>query len=308
MKWQPLENWEILRRLDVPGAGERVLDMVLDTDAANEVDDQFALCYSMCSPERLNVQAIYAAPFRHERVPSSEQGMEQSYDEIVRLLGKLRRPFDGFAFKGSKRSLASMDAPQDSPAARDLVERGMARPDGDPLYVVAIGAITNVASALIMEPRLARKLVVVWLGGHPLTYPSAAEFNLMQDVIAVRAVLDSGVPLVIVPCLGVASHLLTTLAELREFIGGRNQVCDALIDIVSGFNDDHFAWAKEIWDISTIGFLINPDWVPTMVEPSPLLSEQLTWSRDARRHPIKTAYYLYRNPIFRDMFVKLAAN
>ena len=307
MKWQPLENYEILRRLTIPKAGERVLDMVLDTDTYNEVDDQFALCYSLCSPERLNVQAVYAAPFFNDRSNGPEQGMERSYSEIVRLLDKLHREPDGFALKGSRGYLIDIDTPQDSPAARDLVERGMARPDDDPLYVVAIGAITNVASALIMEPRLARKLVVVWLGGQPLTHPTAAEFNLMQDVPAVRAVLDSGVPLVIVPCQGVASHLLTTVPELRECIGGRNALCDTLIDIFAGYSNDHFAWAKEIWDVSTIGLLINPKWVLTTIEPSPLLSDQLTWSRDARRHPISVAYYLYRNPIFRDMFAKLAA-
>ena len=81
MKWQPLENYEILRRLTIPKAGERVLDMVLDTDTYNEVDDQFALCYSLCSPERLNVQAVYAAPFFNDRSNGPEQGMERSYSE-----------------------------------------------------------------------------------------------------------------------------------------------------------------------------------------------------------------------------------
>ena len=141
MKWQPLENYEILRRLTIPKAGERVLDMVLDTDTYNEVDDQFALCYSLCSPERLNVQAVYAAPFFNDRSNGPEQGMERSYSEIVRLLDKLHREPDGFALKGSRGYLVDIDTPQDSPAARDLVERGMARPDDDPLYVVAIGAI-----------------------------------------------------------------------------------------------------------------------------------------------------------------------
>ena len=308
MKWQPLSNSEILTRLEIPAANSgRILDMVLDTDTYNEVDDQFALCYAMCSPQRLNVQAIYAAPFFNERSNGPEQGMERSYDEIVRLLGKLGHTADGFAFKGSRGYLVDMDTPQDSPAARDLVARGMARPDDDPLYVVAIGAITNVASALIMEPRLARKIVVVWLGGQPLSYPFAYEFNLMQDVPAVRTVLDSGVPFILVPCMGVASHLLTNLPELRECIGGKNELCDTLIDIVAQFNGDHFAWSKEIWDISTVAMLINPDWEPAIIEHSPILTDDCHWAIDPRRHPIKVAYSLQRNPIFRDMFKKLAA-
>ena len=308
MQWQPLSNIEILKRLEIPAADSvKVLDMVLDTDTYNEVDDQFALCYALCSPERLNVQAVYAAPFFNDRSNGPEQGMERSYDEIVRLLGKMGHPTENFVFKGSRDYLKDMDTPQDSPAARDLVARGMARPDDDPLYVVAIGAITNVASALIMEPRLARKIIVVWLGGNSLTYPHTREFNLMQDVPAARTVLDSGVPFILVPCMGVASHLLTSMPELQACIGGKNELCDTLIDILMGYNDDHFAWGKEIWDISTIAMLINPDWEPTTIEPSPLLSDDCHWSRDARRHPIKVAYFAYRNPIFRDMFKKLAA-
>lgn len=307
MHCNALENYELLRRLELSSTAGRILDIVLDTDTYNEVDDQFALCYSLLSPERLRVNAVYAAPFFNDRSSSPCEGMELSYGEILRLLSKLRRPPENFVFKGSRGYLESASAPQDSPAARDLVERGMARPDDDPLYVAAIGAITNIASALIMEPRLARKLVVVWLGGQPLDYPSAREFNLMQDIQAARVVFDSGVPLILVPCNGVASHLLTTVAELKECIGGRNEICDTLIDIFSGYNKTRFAWAKEIWDIAVIGLLINPAWVPTLIEHSPLLSDQLTWSRDARRHPIGVAYFLNRNPIFSDMFRKLGA-
>ena len=86
----------------------------------------------------------------------------------------------------------------------------------DPLYVVAIGAITNVASALLLEPRLAERIVVVWLGGQPLQAPSNREFNLRQDPVAARTVFDSGVPLVHIPCQGVTSHLHTTVAELEQ--------------------------------------------------------------------------------------------
>ncbi|MCL1796700.1 MAG: nucleoside hydrolase, partial [Clostridia bacterium] len=83
MKWTlPPQDTQI-RRLDPP---LEKIDMVLDTDAYNEVDDQFALAYALLSPEKLNVKAIYAAPFSNDRSTGPEDGMEKSYDEIVRLL------------------------------------------------------------------------------------------------------------------------------------------------------------------------------------------------------------------------------
>jgi hypothetical protein len=54
-------------------------------------------------------------------------------------------------------------SPVQGEAAVDLVRR-VAAADSDPLYVVAIGAITSVASATLLEPEIIRRIVVVWLG------------------------------------------------------------------------------------------------------------------------------------------------
>ena len=162
IQWPVLSNEDLIKRLNLP---EGKIDMVLDTDTYNEVDDQFALAYCLLSPERLNVEAVYAAPYFNARSTGPADGMEKSYDEIVRLLGKMHRKPDGFVFKGAKEYMKDARTPVDSPAVRDLIARAMAREDDDPLYVAAIGAITNIASALLIEPALTRKIVVVWLGG-----------------------------------------------------------------------------------------------------------------------------------------------
>ena len=49
-----------------------------------------------------------------------------------------------------------------------------------------------------------------------------------------------------IPCLGVASHLLTTRSELDETIKGRNAISDFLYERFVSYSSDHFAWAKEI--------------------------------------------------------------
>ena len=302
MQWN-IPSPEVLARRLAPREG--LLDMVLDTDTYNEVDDQFALCYSLLSPTRLNVQAVYAAPFHNDRSTSPGDGMEKSYDEILRLMRAMGRAPEGMVYKGSTSYLPNGDTPVDSPAARDLVQRGMSRAQDDPLYVVAIGAITNVASALLMEPRLAEKIVVVWLGGDPLHYPHTQEFNLSQDVPAARVIFDCGAPVVLIPCMGVASHLLVSVQELALYLGGQNPVCDALVKLTGEYHDDHFAWSKEIWDISTIAYMVNPDWMPSVLMHSPLLTDDSHWAQDTRRHMIRVAYFAERNVIFRDMYRKL---
>ena len=281
--------------------------MVLDTDTYNEIDDQFALVYALLSPDKLAVEAIYAAPFHNARSAGPADGMEKSYAEILRLLEFLGRSAEDFVYPGSTAWLGSARQPQDNAAVRDLIDKAMASPTDDPLYVVAIGAITNVASALLLAPEIIEKIVVVWLGGHDLDWPHTAEFNLKQDVPAAQVVLDSGVPLVIVPCMGVTSHLLTTLPELKSHIGGTNAVGDYLCQIFAEYRPNTFAASSVIWDISTIAWMLNSDWVPSDLVHSPLLTDQVTWSVDRSRHLARVANFVYRDPIFRDLFSKIRA-
>ena len=290
------------RRLEYP---QGKLRMVLDTDTYNEIDDQFALVYALLAPERLQVEAIYAAPFTNDRSSGPGDGMQKSYEEILRLLERLKVRQEGFVFPGSTSYLTGRQNTEHSPAALDLVERAMQSAEDDPLYVVAIGAITNVASAMLIEPEIIRRVVVVWLGGNPVHVPQTREFNLMQDPRASQLIFDSGVPLVQIPCLGVASHLLTSKVELEDTIRGRNAISDFLYERFCDYSDRHFAWAKEIWDISTIAYLLNERWVPSRLEPSPILNDDLSYRIDAGRHPVRIAWFVYRNPVFQDLFTRL---
>jgi purine nucleosidase len=290
-----------LERLQPPKGKMR---MVLDTDTYNEIDDQFAVVYALLSPTQLDVQALYAAPFFNSRSDGPADGMEKSYREILRLLDKLGVPSDGYAFRGSTGYLPDYESPHRSPAATDLVVRAMASED-EPLYVVAIGAVTNVASAIMIEPEIIKRIVVVWLGGHALHWPHAREFNLRQDPLASRLIFDCGVPLVHVPCMGVTTHLHTTVPEIERYVQGRGPIGDYLAEIFKAYHADHYAWSKVLWDIATIAYLVDPSWVPTDIVHSPVLTDQLTWSIDRSRHLIRSANFVHRDPIYRDLFEKL---
>jgi inosine-uridine nucleoside N-ribohydrolase len=278
--------------------------MVLDTDTYNEIDDQFALVYALLSPERMTCEAIYAAPFANSRAPSPEDGMLKSYDEILRVLDRLGRPHAGFVFRGATTWLSSVDHPVSSAAVDDLINRAKADPD-HPLYVVALGAITNIASALLAAPELSQQIIVVWLGGNPSYWDRATEFNVSQDMLAARLVFDSGVPLVHVPCINVTEHLRTTEAELERFVKGRGRIGDYLFDSYSAYYDQHFARSKELWDLGPIAWLVNPEWVDTVLIPSPMLTMDHTWSHDPHRHLIREARSVHRDAIFGDLFQKL---
>lgn len=280
------------------------VDAVLDTDTYNEIDDQFALVYALLAPEGINLRAIYAAPFHNDRSTSPADGMAKSYDEILRVLDRMSVPPEGLVHRGSTSYLPGADEAVDSDAAHHLVEQAMAPREGL-LYVLAIGAITNVASAILMEPRIAGRIVVVWLGGNDPQHPHTREFNLQQDLHAARVVFDSGVPLVWIPCRRVAEHLRTTEPEMAAHVRGRGAIGDYLYEIFRDYSDGSAAWSKVIWDIATVAWLLDPAWVPTVWTPSPILTDQLTWSVDASRHSVRVATWCDRDAVFGDLFARL---
>jgi hypothetical protein len=147
---------------------------VLDTDTYNEIDDQFALVQMVLSPERIALEAIYAAPFFNARSTGPGHGMELSHAEILRLLERLGVAAEGLVHRGARDYVGPTKQAQSAPAVDDLIARARNGTTDDPLYVVAIGAISNVASALLKAPDIIDRMVVVWLGGHALEWPTSA--------------------------------------------------------------------------------------------------------------------------------------
>ena len=297
---------EIVRINQLKPPQESKVRMVFDTDTYNEIDDQFALAYALLSEDKLKVEAIYAAPYYNDRSNGPADGMEKSFQEILRLLKMLKKPTDGFVFRGSTDYLKNVSQPIRSEAALDLVQKAMKSTPEDPLYVVAVGCITNIASAILIEPQIIKNIVVVWLGGHSLDWPSQREFNLAQDVLAAQVVLNSGVPLVITPCMPVVSHFHTTIPELGHYLKGKNELANYLYETVVGYNSRNLeAWSKEIWDVVAVAWVVNPSWVRTNLVHSPILTDQVTYSTDRSRHFIRMATSINRDAIFRDLFSKL---
>ena len=298
-----LDDAERIARLSPPPGRIR---MVLDTDTANEIDDQFAVVHALLSGERLALEAIYAAPFVGRGAATAAEGVAASEAEILRLLERLELEPEDRVLHGATRFLPDAETPVLNSASEDLIERARATPSGEVLYVAAIGAITNVAAAILLEPTIIERIAIIWLGGQPLHAPSADEYNLRGDPDAVRVVLASGAPLLYIPCYGAASHLLTTTAELDRHVRPQGEIGAYLADIFEAHDRQYPGAAKEVWDLAAIGALLDPSWTPWASAPAPGLADDLTWRLGAHGHEIGAVNHVRRNPIFADLFGKLA--
>ena len=288
------------------------IDVVIDTDTFNEIDDQFALALLIKSNDTFNTKAIHAAPFFNMNSLSPADGMEKSYNEIFNILSLAG--FDELGKnvkKGSDRYLIDETNPVDSDAAVNLVQLAMQYTKENPLYVIAIGAVTNVASAILMNRDIIDRIVLVWLGGHAHHWPDTREFNMAQDVAAARVVFGCGCALVQLPCMGVVSAFTTTGAELQQHLKGKNALCNYLVDhtIKTAIRDsDMETWSRPIWDVTAVGWLLNGDYMLDYLVPSPIPQYDHHYSFDHNRHAIRYVYHIHRDALFKVLFDTLAQN
>lgn len=242
-----------------------------------------------------------------------DEGMELSYQEILKVGELLDTDVTGLAFRGSPGYLTDPGQPLRTEAAERLIELAMAD-DERPLYVAAIGAVTNIASAILLEPRIIERIVVVWTSSYPSYSPlsNRPSLNLVQDVPASQLLFDSGVPHVYLPGFHIGAQLTISLPDMERWVNGKGRIGDYLYHLYThnpihhqrGITDQaDRTWV--IWDLITLAWLKEPDWVPTMLLPSPVLEDDLTWGHPDGRHTMREAVGIDRDAIFRDFYRSL---
>jgi len=305
-----LNEEQRIKNLECP---EGRADIVIDSDTYNEIDDQFAISYAIHAPEKITVKALYAAPFTNERSSGPADGMEKSFQEILKLLDLADQAGKFPVFRGSERYLPDEKTPVASDAAADLVRRAGQYSSNHPLYVVSIGAITNIASALLTDPAIAEKMVVIWLGGNGLHWPDNMEFNCSQDIAAARVVFSSGTPLILLPCMGVVSSFTTTGPELEYWLKGKNALCDYLVENTISAAEEYAkgrVWSRVIWDVTAVGWLLN-DSNRLMLDrliPTPVPGYDHHYLVDPSRPLCRMIYHIHRDALFADLCTRLSSS
>ena len=297
-KWK--EIYEKISKLNKKKITKKV-NVILDTDIYNECDDQFAVAYLLKSQDKFNIEAITVAPYHHDNNISIEEGIDKSYDEIIKICNWLHFDWTNKLFKGSTDYLEN-DYNEENGAVNKIIEIAN---KNDKTYVLAIGTITNVALAIKKEPKIINKIEVIWLGGHSFLSKDNKEFNFKQDVQAVRNVFESKVKLTIIPCKNVASNLRTSIYELEHFLKGKSELCDYLCqrfynDGVHGIQE-----RRVIWDISVIAYMINKEWFDTEEVSCPNINNDTSYELTTKNHKISIVNYLNVDKIYKDLFKKL---
>lgn len=200
---------------------QKKMRVVIDTDAACECDDFFAVVHALYSPT-LEVTGILAEQFG-DRLPNT---MEATYQALLEMSKLVDYPADS-VYRGIPGTLENEHTPKHAEAVEFLI-REARREDARPLFVLCQGALTNVASALLAAPDICERLLLVVIGG--VNYPQGGfEFNTMNDIHAFNAVMNSKAPVWMIP-EDVYSTMQVSLFELQERVAPCGAIGKFLMD------------------------------------------------------------------------------
>ena len=288
------------------------LRVIIDTDAACEADDPFAIAQALMSP-KLMVKGILAEHF------AAEGSVQKSYDEVCTILEAMDMK-EVPVFMGEtgakaagyfERSESAGGAGDVSPAADFLISEAM-REDDAPLFVLCQGAITNVAVAIKKCPEILDRMTIVWIGTHGLAQMPWREFNSGNDVAAANYLLSHAKNLWLIPS-NVYVTITVGLAELQQKVFPCGKIGRHLFENMITYNNSPAAgWTKgESWslgDSPAIGVALNPDCGHYIEHEAPFINED-TSSSFGKGNPVIRIYTdIDSRYLLEDFFAKLSLN
>lgn len=276
--------------------------LLIDTDAKNEADDQYAIVHALLTPRFIN-RGIIAAHFGTRRTTAS---MEESHAEAKRLTELLGS--DVPVYKGAPHALPDERTPVPSEGAEAIIREALAD-DPHPLFAIFLGPLTDLAAAYLMEPRIADRLTAVWIGGGP--YPDGGrEYNLANDVHAANVIMDSPVSLWQIP-QDVFTRVKIGLAELEHKVKPCGEIGKYLFGQLVRYNEEQaHGWPKgESWilgDSPAVGVLLDDHEFGYEEKPAPRFSPDMHYIHRRSGRKIRVYHYIDARFTLEDLFAKLA--
>lgn len=242
-----------------PAAGQGI-PVILSTDIGNEIDDQWTVVYLLVNPG-LNVLGVISAHAPVIPPPAGRTGLALLVDVVENRMGMVQHPP---LLEGASEPLVDKKTPRPSPGADFIVETSKGYSAKNRLNVLAIGAVTDVASAILKDPTIVQRIQVVDMGLRD--WPAGGDdFNVLNDIKAMQVIMDSDVPVIIGSAPVCAESLGLTLDQARQLLGGRGPIGAWLLEefeawyfrFVKPMRKDDFSRAKVIWDNVVLAYVLG---------------------------------------------------
>jgi purine nucleosidase len=311
------------------GEGSRLIQprmrVIIDNDFSGDPDDLFALVHHVLSPS-IEIPLIIGSHLSvgDEWDPSNVQATNARAraEETLRIMG-LEHIFR--VVQGSNSGLDDRRTPKPSAAAEGILAEAM-RDDVRPLYLVCGAGLTDLASAYLMKPEIAKRLVVIWIGGPE--YPDMAptppgvekyEYNQRIDPLALQVVFnDSDLQLWQVPrssyreCLISYAEILT---KVKPMGGIGRFLYDNIVNIYKwrnnsppGLGETYILGDQPLVTLTALqaSFHPEPSSSTFITRPTPTINENGAYEDNPKGRNIRVYTHTDVRLTFEDFFEKLA--
>ena len=249
--------------------------IIIDTDPG--LDDAVAILFALAAVDELEVLGMVAVA---GNLPLFET--ERNARRICALAGRPELPIYAGCERPLLRPLATADRIHNDPRLEavlpeaamplqaqhgvDFLIETLRSADLSTITLCALGPLTNIAMALVKAPEVVGKVrELAVMGGARFQLGNvtpAAEFNIHVDPHAAAIVIDSGIPITMIP-LDVTHQLITTEPRLAALQALPNRCGKAVVELLAAFERNRRAKfgerAKALHDPAVIGYLLRPD-------------------------------------------------
>ncbi len=257
----------------VPEKGKK-LRLLIDTDAANEIDDLYAIALAILSEKRFSIEGFVATHFAAS-VDAGHESIDKSYCLIQHLL-------ESAGMKGKYPVLRGGDpmqyqrVPSESEGCDFIISRAHEGSEDDPLWVLILGAPTNPASAILKDPSIQNKVRFIFHARSEHTWPAMSEqYNVRGDVLATMALLSSGVPLV---WFDTGTHITASFDATAQSIAPYGELGKFLHEYRAQ-NDYWMTDKKGFFDLGDVAWLLEPSICQVDVEKVMTMDQTMRFFR-----------------------------
>ncbi len=265
----------------------QAIPVVLTTDCGTEMDDQWALAHLHLSPS-LDLRAVVSTHAPNLTPPAADSSAAACREVLGRLPGGDAVP----VLPGSSEPLPDCRTPLPNAGVERILEEARRvapseTADGGPrarLIVLAIGAATDLASALLLAPDIAASIEIVAMGFQSREH-GGDEWNVKNDPCAWRVLLSSSAPLTVGSAAVCKEHLCLTAAAAAAMLSSAGRAGRYLSDLMAGWLAANAEIARvvtgrpdlwPVWDEIVVAHLLGlTQWAET---PRPILQDDLAFA------------------------------
>jgi len=297
--------------------------VIVDNDLSGDPDGLFQLAHHLrCTS--VEIRAIIGSHM-HENEPWGGPGdqAQASAERANELLGRLGIAGKVPVVSGAPKALAGMALPVRSKATDAIIAEAM-RDDSRPLFYCAGAGLTDLATALLIAPEIAKKMTLVWIGGQeypglgiPVPGATPAEYNLTIDRIAAQVVFNrSGIAIWQVP-RNTYRRMLFGAGELIEMksrggisawlVGEVEKVWEMVGKYGLPAGETYVLGDSPLVTLTALQSTFEPDPASSdyVVRPCPIIGDDGLYRRNAKGRPIRVYTTIDTRLTFGDMLAKL---